>query len=231
MGTSYSTLKSRLLNKLRDPNQQEWTDNDELYRYISNAEQWMAAWLGSLKGSGRFVVQDTITLSANTSTFNLSSLTSAASKTFAGVRYMEMLTAMNVRVPLSPIPEGDENLYRSPTTITVDAWVPPSYLLRNDAFEFLPISSAARTIYVTYQWLPLVKTTSGDTAETPTQYDDLLILRAAHDALGAEGEREKSFEDKYAMRISDIEDFEVTRLGRGTTETVKNVSTRVLFGP
>jgi len=230
MGTLYSTLRTRLLKQLRDPNGVEWSDDTELYQLISNAEQWMANWLGDLRGSGRFVVQDTITLAASTSTFAFSALTDAATKVFAGVRYMEMLSASNVRVPLYAIAEGDENLYRSPSTITVDAWVPPSFLIRDDSFVFLPVSSQARTIYVTYQWIPIVKTSSSDTAATPTQYDDLLVHRAAFDALGRGGEREETFDEKFAARIADVETFEVSRLNRGTTETVKNVTSRTLFG-
>ncbi len=229
MGTTYSAMKSRLLTKLRDPNQQEWTDDTELYGLISNAEQWLATYLGSLRGSGRFVVQEAITLAANTSTVAISSLSAAATKVFLGVRYMDMLTEGGYRAPMLPIPDGDEAQYRAPTQAPVGGMWAPGYFIRDDSFIFLPVASQARTIYLTYQWIPIVKTSGSDTLETPTQYDDMILLRAAFDALGAEGENETTFEQKYATRLADIEDAEVNRLGRGITETVKTVTSRVLF--
>lgn len=228
MGTAYSTLKTRVLAQLRDTGQQKWTDNTELFQLISNAEQWLAQFLGNIRGSGRFTVQETISLSASTEASNISSLTSAATKVFVAVRYMDMLTTSNTRQPMPVIPEGDENIWRE--SVLAGGAVVPGYFIRNDQFIFLPTSSSARTIYCTYQWIPIVKTSSGDTAETPTQYDDMLVNRAVFDAQAREGESERKFEEKYAVRLSEIEDMECSRLDRGATQTVKNVTSRMLFG-
>lgn len=228
MGTSYSSLKTSLLRRIRDPNQQKWTSNDEIYELISQAERWLARFLGNIRGSGRFTIQETISLSANTEASNISALTSAATKAFVAVRYMDILSDGSTRQPMQRIPEGDENLWRNSAVMSGHAI--PGYFIRNDQFIFLPTSGEARTIYCTYQWVPIAKTTSGDTAETPAEYDDLLLARVQFNALAREGEAEKKFEEEYAARLAEIEDYENSRTERGVTESVKNVSGRLLFG-
>ncbi|MFQ5471738.1 MAG: hypothetical protein ACE5FA_02470, partial [Dehalococcoidia bacterium] len=78
-------------------------------------------------------------------------------------------------------------------------------------------------------WIPSAKGTGG-TAETPSQYDDIVILRAVYDALGVVGESEDTFEDKYKLRLAEIEDFETDRVAKGSSLRVQNVTKRRLFG-
>lgn len=221
---TYSALRTKLLQMLRDPDAQKWSSSDEIYFLLSNAERWLARRIGGYSKSGRFKYADTVALPANTETYALSSLT----KEFVAVRYIDILTNAAVRQPVDPIAEGDENLYRANSMLGWD--LVPGYFIRNDALVFLPTSGAARTLYVSYQWIPAVKTSGSDTTETPTEYDDMLLARAAFDAMSREGESDSKLEEKYAARLDEIERYEYSRLDRGGSETVKNLSGRVLFG-
>lgn len=222
---TYSAIRTQLLAMLRDPDAARWSSNDELYFLISNAERWLARRLGSYSRGGRFKYRESITVSANTETYAVSGLT----KSFVAVRYIDWLSNANVQQPMEIIQEGDENLYRQPT-IQAGGGLVPSYFLRDGNLHILPTSPSSQTYYVTYQWIPAVKTSGTDTTETPAEYDDMLLARAAFDAMGREGESEKTFKEKYAVRLDEIEGYEFSRQDRGVGETVKDTTSRYLFG-
>lgn len=230
MGTAYSAIRTRVLRALRDPNAVTWDNDSEIYFEVSNAERKVARLLGDLRGSGMFAVTDTISLSANATSTNISALSSAATKEFVGVRFMEKLSTDNKRIPVERIPEGDEHIWRGSTTTVTSSDRAPGYTIRADAFLWLPVINAAQTIYCTYQWVPVVKTTGSDTLDTQTGVDDFIVKTAADELLAAEGERERQFEEFLVERWARIEDEYCDRTNRGLTDTVKNVSTRVLFG-
>lgn len=229
MGTAYTTLNTRLLRRLRDASAVTWDSSDEVYDALSRSERWLARFLANIRGSGRFVTTEALTVTASATSTAISSLGSAATKEFTSVRQIEKVGTNSRRIPVEQIPEGDEHLWRGSTTTTIDADQAPGYYIQDASFYWLPVSTGAQTMYVTYNWIPVAKTSSG-TAETPADYDDVLLLRAAYDLLGAEGEREQTFEAKYAARLSEIEEYECSRHDRGLSKRVKNVSTRVLFG-
>lgn len=224
MGTAYSALLSRLRTKVRETTANEWSDA-ELYQYLTYGERWLANFLSQVPNSGRFVYQEQKSLAASASTYALSGLT----KLFVAVRDLYMIGPNSIWIPLSQFQEGDENLYVVPNVTTVSGLCIPSYRIREDDGVFRPVASSARTIVWEYNWQPAVKTTGADTADTPIQYDDLLVDRAAWDALQVIGEADGSFEEQRSMRIAEVEYQECDRGTRGVTTTPRNVSTRLLF--
>lgn len=224
MGSSVGTVDTRFKKKLRDTSSAEWSEAVRI-DLLNDAHRAIARWLSGIPGSGRFIYQDQKTLAANASTIALSTLT----KTFSVARDLYMITENGRWLPLDQFQEGDENLVRTVTGATVSGLVPPRFRLRETDIVFLPVSSTARTIVIDYNWLPAAVDDSGDSFETPTEYDDFLILRALRDALGETGELDTYFERKYIEREAEIESFECNRMTRGVTETVKNITTRMLF--
>lgn len=225
MGSTVATVDARFKAKLRDTSGAEWSQTIRI-GLLNDAHLAFAQWLMQIPGSGRFIQQDTnLTLAANATTIPLSSL----SKTFCGMRCMYMVTESGKWLPLNQFQEGDENLYRSPSGVSVSGLVPPRFRLRDTAITFVPPSGTARTIVADYNWLPDAVDDVGDSFETPVEYNDFLLLWALRDALGETGELDTYFERKFQEREAAIESIECNRMTRGTTEVVKNVTTRYLF--
>lgn len=224
MGSTVATVDARFKRRLRDSFGAEWSETTRI-ELLDSAQKGFARWLAMIPGSGRFIYQDTKTLAADATTIALSTLT----KSFTSARDLYMVTENGRWLPLDQFQEGDENLYRTVSGATVSGLVPPRFRLREENIVFLPPSSAARSIVIDYNWLPATVDDSGDSFETPSEYDDFLVLRALRDALGETGELDTYFERKYQEREAEIESFECNRMTRGVTETVKNVTTRMLF--
>lgn len=231
MGTSYSTLIADVRLHLRETTADEWTDA-QIATYLSRSERWLARWLSGLRNSGRFVQSDSMTLAASTETLAMETTgtpPSAFTYIVDNIRYIDMQVSGGGWAACYPLREGDENAVRGPNVpISTDLSV-PTYFIRGTNLHFLPISGGARTLRITYGWIPAAKT-SASTAETPTQYDDILVLRAVYDALGVVGENEGTFDAKYATRLAEIEDFETDRVAKGPSLRVQNVTKRRLFG-
>lgn len=220
--STVSTVLANLRTRLDETSANEWTDA-QLIGYIADAEQWLASRLGKLVGSGRFRYRDTISLSASTETYALSSLT----KRFAEVIEIQMLW-QNQYIDLPCLHDGDDGMLRSASTV-VPASVIPHYAIFADTLKFLPVSSEARTLYLLYRYLPSFKTSSGESLETPQDWDHLLVLRAAHFANSDAGQVNTSFDEEYAALVAEMEDREAGRAFGSRKETVRPVASRSLF--
>jgi hypothetical protein len=224
MSTAYTTLITKLRRRLRDSAAEEW-ETAELADYISDAERWLAQRLGGMRKSGRFIAQETLTLAADTEAYDTTTL---AQQSFIGVQTIEKKMPGGRYAPVYQLNEGDQNLGRWGSTLAASEDYVPRYWLQAGSIHFLPKLKDVQTFIIRHTWLP-VRKTSGGTAETPEQYDDILILRAAFDSLGVTGNAETTFEQKYAARLSEIEDFEINRENKGTSETVQVKNSRLLF--
>lgn len=220
--STVSTVLSKLRTRLDETSANEWTDA-QLISYIADAEQWLAARLGMLPGSGRFRYRDTISLGASTETYALASLT----KRFAEVIEMQMLW-QSVYIDVPYLHDGDDAAARSMSTY-VPGRVVPHYKLYGETLQFLPVSSEARTLYLTYRYLPSFKTSSGESLETPQDWDHLLVLRAAHFANSDAGQVNTAFDEEYAALVAEMEDREAGRAYGSSKETVRPVASRSLF--
>ena len=125
--------------------------------------------------------------------------------------------------------EGDEALLRDGALYTTSGLTPPSYLIRHPNFVFLPVSDQARTIKVTYRYKPATVDDSGDTLETPEEFDDVIVKRVQFYALADEGESNSSFEETYSARLMEIEEDVTSAHEEGGSEQIKNTTTRSLY--
>lgn len=227
--STYSSVEADVRLSLGEASAVEWT-SAQLVAHINRAEKWLAALLGRLQGSGRFLQEENVTLSASSETVALSSLPSTATKTLLSIEYVHFQASNGVWVTCHPIQIGDQSYLRGGTSFTVSGDVAPSFELRRPNILFLPVSSAARTLKVCYRWIPIEKTSTSDSLETPKQYDDLIIARTLFYALGDEGEEDSSFEKRYASRLADVEMFEVgAQYGSGRGERITNRNSRHIF--
>ena len=220
--STVSTVLANLRTRLDETSASEWTDA-QLITYLSNGEQWLADRIGRLIGSGRFRYRDTITLGGSAETYALTSLT----KRFAEVIEIQQLW-QGEYIDLPFLHDGDDGRARS-LSLYVPGSVIPHYSIFNDELKFLPVSTEARTIYLLYRYLPSFKTTSGETLETPQDWDHLLVLRAAHFANSAAGQVNTAFDDEYASLLAELEDREQGRAFGSREEVVKPSSTRAMF--
>jgi len=220
--SALSTVLSSLRTRLDETSANEWTDA-QLIGYIAEAEQWLADKMGRLTGSGRFRYRDTIALTGSSETYALSSLT----KRFAEVIEIQMLW-QGEYLDLPYMHDGDDGRLRS-LSLYVPGQVVPHYSLFDDNLKFLPVSTEGRTLYLLYRYLPAVKTASGDTLDTPQDYDNLLVVRAAHFANSDAGQANTAFEDEYASLIAELEEREQGRAYGARQEVVKPSSARSLF--
>ena len=220
--STVATVLSNLRIRLDETSANEWTDA-QLITYISDAEQWLADRMGRFVGSGRFRYRDTIALTGTSETYALSSLT----KRFAEVIEIQQLW-QGEYIDLPYLHDGDDGRARS-LSLYVPGSVIPHYTLFGDELKFLPVSTEARTLYLLYRYLPTVKTASGETLETPQDYDNLLVTRAAHFANSDAGQVNTAFDDEYSSLIAELEDREQGRAFGARQEVVKPASTRALF--
>lgn len=223
MSTTISTVLADMRVRLDEPTADKWTD-DQLIYYIAEAEQWLANYLRTLVGSGRFRYRESFSLPADTETYALSSLTK---------RFIEVISLQinwqNEYIDLLPLRDGDDGIVRGVINSVPGGIVVPRYTIWAETFKFLPLSSSARTIFALYEWLPSIKSTSGQTLETPADYDPYLITRAAHFALADAGVVNKPFEDEHSDLIAHIERMEQGRVFGASTETVRPRASRSLF--
>jgi len=207
MATTLGQIVTDMRTRLGESTPNEWTDA-QLLAYVRMAEIWMANLVGRPPYSNRFRYQESFTIAANTTDYALSGLT----KRFAGVRSMFMLLPGGYHSDnLTEIDEAMQNRWQGSTLFTWGGLVVPGYLLRDTNLVFLPKASASRTIQIVYRWLPAANKTSSDNLDTPEDYNDLLTERALHYALADVGEKNTSFEEEYAVRIGEVEMYEIAR--------------------
>jgi hypothetical protein len=225
MATTLGTARTELRTRLGESSANEWSDAT-LLSYISRAEVWLANLIGRIPNSGRLKYQETKTLSANATTIAYSTLT----KRFAGISAIYMVLPGDGlwTPPLTRIDPGQSWAFRGPTLSTVAGLAVPGYYLQDENFVFYPPSTQARDMVINYRYLPASgKSSSGD-LETPDDYIDALITRAAHFALADAGETNASFENEYASLVGEIEEYEIMRSSEGMGESIKRQSSITL---
>ena len=222
MSTTVAQAITRMRVRLDETTASKWADSGQLVNYISDAEQWLRNLLVKIPGSGRFRVRDTFTLSASSETFAVSGL----SHRFGELIEMECLIG-GVWVPLRTMEDGVADAYYRNTANTYV----PVYRLMGESFQFLPISTEARSMAVVHRYKPSIKTSSSDTLETPDDYVGDLVLRALHFAMADAGLTNSKFEEENGARIAEIEYIESSRFQGANTERIRMKSTRRLFLP
>jgi len=225
-GSTVTTLLANTRLHLQEATAREWTDA-QIITYISRSYLRFAAYLSMLKGSDWFQTTEDVTLAADGTTVLLTAFTND----LAAIKHIMFKETSGFYVQCLPFQEGDDFRLLYTTTLVVNSNTAPRYRLRQpDNIYFLPKSGAARTINVTYRYRPTALTTGSDTVATPLEYDDVIEYRAAILALADEGEKDPQFEGLLSERLAEIEEQETNTNAEAGTMTVKNVTTRHLFG-
>ena len=216
--STIQTIVTAMRVKLQEATASQWSDANQLIPYASQAERWLARMLSQIPGSRRFNKRETFTLAANTEAFDLTTL----SKRFASIMEVAVLVGQ-VYVPMERFNDEDEEGLRNYSL--GGGYLRSKYTLMDDSLVFLPTYQAARTMAIRYRWIPTIKSSSSDTIETPAEYDQDLVNRALHDASGDIGQQNQSFEEKYAIRLAEIEDLERSRMGMRDERVVARTRT------
>lgn len=221
--STIATLTTELRYRLDELSAHEWDDAAQLAPFINRAEIWVGDLIGNLPGCGLFLYRDTFSLTASTTTKALSTLT----KYFAEMRTVSIQYDGTHWVNMRQMDEEDENQLRNDATVASGIAIPRWRLFDTD-IQFLPPLTTARTVALSYRWLPAVK--SSGTIETPATEDDLVVLRASHFALADRRETNSAFETEYAVRIGEtIDRFSGRQFGaRG--ERVRSRVARSYYG-
>lgn len=224
------TIETALRVRLNETSANEWSAT-QLRDYINRAYDWLAGWLASIGGSGRFVaVQTTLAIPASTELV----ATSGLSAGYTRVRAIEQMAFLapwaNRWVPMDPWTERDRwNLLNCELGGDPQSMI-PRYRLLGANISFLPKRSVAGTVSILYTYLPTALAADADVLETPPEYDDILILRAAHYAGSDAGEVNTGFEAEYATRLGDIEGLESNRQQQRAGEFPIRQQTQGMFG-
>ena len=207
MASTVQTIVDRLRVRLEESTARKWSDADQLIPYTSQAERWLARMLSRIPKSHRFrVVHETFTNPANTSVYDLTGL----AKRFDWLVSLSVLVG-NVEVPVFTYEDGDDPHLRN-LSLGGGAII-PRVDIQDDNLILLPTFGAARTMYISYGWIPSIKTSAGADLQTPQEYDEDVACRALHFALSDAGLANTKFEEQYAARLNEIEDLERSRLG------------------
>lgn len=210
--------------RLQETAARQWTDA-QVISYISMADKWLVNFIGKLPGSGKFIYTQTFTLTANSETYNLSSLT----KLFAEMKEIGMQFPNGTYAQLETMQDSQEFMWRGPNQWTPGGLVRPAYRLLDETIQFLPIAAADRAMRITYRWKAGAKTASSDALESPQDEIDVLLTRALHFALADARETNTAFEQEHAALLSEVEDRWCGRQYGSNTETVKRRASPVLF--
>ncbi len=208
--------------RLNETTARKWADSGQLLVYAADAERWLGNFLGKINGSNRFRYRDTWTQSASTETYALTSLT----KPF--VEVIEIAVSIGGRwTKLTPMSDGDDSVLRN-IGLGGGSLV-PMYTLRAETLVFMPTPATAQSMAILYRYQPTVKTSTGDTLETPDDYLTDLVNRMCHFALADAGVANGKFEEEYAARLAEIEEKEAQRVWGSHTERIRNKASRSLF--
>jgi len=224
--STVSSVVTKLRTRLGEASEHEFDDGDQLVPYVALAEQWLAQFLGRLRGSGYFRHRQTFSLSASTETYALSSL----AKTFAELVELTMQADGGYWNPVPVLRDGDEFLVRNQSIGAPSGLVLPAARLLHESIQFLPTSTSARTFGIVFRYLPSLKTSGSESLETPAALDYVLVLRAQHFALADEGATNTSFDEEYAGTLAEIEDQYAGRQFGASTETIRRKASVGLFG-
>lgn len=217
--STVQTIIDGMRVRLGETTARTWTDSTQLIPYVSRAERWFASMLSRIPKSRRFrILHESITIPANTTTFDLTTLT----KTYDWLIQVSVVIA-NIETPLFNFEDGDQPYLRN---ASLGGGIPISMIdLQDDNLVILPSYGASRTMYADYGWIPVAKTSAASAIETPTKYDDFLELRAIHFALADAGLSNSGFAEEYAMRLQEIEDLERSRRGVSSEKVITRART------
>lgn len=213
MSTTITQMVTMVRYRLDEATARKWSDNGQIIPYVSQAERRVAGIISRIPKSRRFrVTHESITLAANATTFDLTTL----AKAFDWLISVSVVVA-NVEIQCWTFEEGEQANLRN---LILGGGLPVSRIdLQDENLVVLPSYGSARTFYVSYGWIPALKT-SGN-LETPVKYDDLVRDWAAWYANADAGIVNDEQQKQLMVRESEIEDLERSRRGISNESVVQ----------
>ena len=201
--------------RLDEPTAAKFSDSSQLIPYTSKAERRLAGILNRIPKGRRFrKLHESITVTANSETFDLTTL----AKAFDWLISVSMLVG-NQEVLLVNYEDGEAPYLRN---AGLGGGLSISRIdLQDENLVLLPKSTTARTMYVDYAWLPAAKTSAASTIETPVKYDDDLRDYVVWYASADLGLVNNTIEEQFAMREAEIEDLERSRRGISNEKVIR----------
>lgn len=214
MGSAATALLARVRLHLEEASANEFTDA-QLYNYITDGSDYVAAQLSSIDEGGWFEKEGTVTVLASTESIALPS-------DFQRMILVEWLDANSVRHDLQRLNRAQITSHRTVSAVSGD--VLPGYWILQETIHVLPISSSARTLKLTYNYAPAA-ISSGSTLETPTRYDKVVALYAAICALADDGHKDDVWNSMLQGFVAEMVQRETSRQDRGHGGSVEMVYT------
>lgn len=204
-----STIQSvidRMRVRLEEDTARKWSDSTQLIPYASEAERWLARTLSHMPKSKRFRYRQSITWTASSETFDLTTLT----KRFDWLINLGVLVG-SVYQKVYQFEDDDEDALWN-LSLGGGAMI-PRVTIADDTLVREPSFGTAQTFRIRYGYIPAIKTSASDTLETPDEYLLDVVNRAMHFANADAGISNKAIDEEYAVRLGEIEDLERARLG------------------
>lgn len=222
--STIDSIETRVRYTLQETTASEWTQA-QIFQYVNEAHRRAATILGRVPNSGFFENFETVSVSSNTETYDLSGLTYL----FAAIKRVWYVPSNGTKpIELFPYQPGTEDDYRDGSATTRSGDFPPSgYFLRRtagtDYLHFLPLSSdTARSFRIYYRLTPAILTT-GQSLHTPAAYDDWIAMMAARLALRDEGMSDDRLDADIEERQQEVIEDAARADGEDVSLLVKTV--------
>jgi hypothetical protein len=235
MGTTLAVLRSRVRRLIPEATEIEWP-NERLNDIINLEYRKHAAALGMLPGPGWFTTEGDITITANTTTFDLTGVIDATAGDFAAIKTVFYLPPDGGEaVEVDSVAPGHEERARLGPTGTPVGQVPPlgRWLSRPAGVPTLnvgPQSNVDRDFRVYLRYTPVLLEDDADEVETDPLDDDVIVRAAALRALEEVSEDDPAIRDRAEKDVQKSLARERNSAGEFTSETTKVVVSEAYFG-
>lgn len=205
--STIQTIVTAARTRLDEATAAKFSDATQLIPYTSKAERRLAGILNRIPKGRRFrKLHESITFAANAETFDLTTL----AKPFDWLIEVTVIVGTAEEL-LYNFEDGDSPALRNMGL--AGGSIIGRVELQDDNLVVLPKFGSARTMYVSYGWVPLAKTSASDAIETPEKYDDDLRDYVVWYASADLGLVNTTIDQQFAMREAEIEDLERSRRG------------------
>ena len=212
--STIQTIVDRMRVRLEEATARKWSDADQLIPYASEAERFVARDLSHMPKSKRFRYRESVTWTASSETFDLTTLT----KRFDWLISLAV-SVSNLWYPINQFEDEDEQPLSNLSL--GGGFVVPRISIADDTLIREPTFGSAQTFRIRYGWIPAIKSSAATTLDVPDEYLQLVVTRAMHFANADAGIANKAIDEEYAVLLGEVEDLERSRLGIRNEQVVQ----------
>lgn len=224
--TTFAEMKAIVRQGIQESTANEWDSTTQVGAQVKLAYEWFAKKLGSLRNANWFEYREEITLAADATSFDLTTLT----KRFFAVKTLEFQLPGGQWSLCPSVDEMDDAQWEPGIAGSSAQYEPPPYQKVGRAtLRILRASGSARTLRIKYQYLPTALSGDSDVLETPSDYDNIIKLRAVTRLLPDEGEDDPVVAQQLDQEWLECVEFEQGAHARSVGETVNDETMSHLF--